>query len=133
MMNQVSAIALFTTLVSLFPTAATAFPVQAGFYQNRDRIFQIAARGDRVCYQGFSGNRLITASVSRDRDHDGFYTAHDTREYFYQQDLETMLAGSLHDLRVYRRTDEFPPRLDPILQDCLADDDDFYEELETVG
>jgi len=127
------AIAISAILATLLPQVALALPLQAGLYGTRDRIFQVVVQGDRLCYQGLSGNRFITASVKRDRRNDGFYIIHETNERLYQQDLTTLLAGPLHELQVYTLTTEFENTIDSTMESCLESNRDFYEEVETVG
>jgi len=133
-MIQRCAIACMTLAAVATPQVALAFPLQVGTYQNNNRIIEIRAQGDRICYQSFMGNRLITASVSRDRDNDNFYRVRQTEERLFQDDLETILAGPLHNLQPFTLMPNTSVTINPLLQDCLNDRNGrYYQEVETVG
>lgn len=133
-MIQRCAIAIATALAVLTPQLAAAFPLQVGRYSNGTRSFYIAERDGQMCFQGFvDGNRFVTASISRDRDNEGFFKVHETGERLFQNNLNQLLAGPLHRLDVYELQTEPPPPANELLNECLSDDDDFYEEITTVG
>jgi len=134
-MIQRCAIACMAVAAAAIPQVALAFPLQVGTYQNDNRVIEIQVREGRLCFQSFVENRFITASVARDRDNDNFYRVRETSIRLYQEDLDVILAGPLHDLQPYTRvTDPYAGTINSLLQDCLDDDDGrYYEEVETVG
>jgi len=133
-MIQRCAIAIATTLAVLTPQLAVAFPLQVGRYSNGTRSFVLAERNGQMCFQGFVGTNLfVTASISRDRDYDGFFKVHETEERLYQDSLSRLLAGPIHRLEVYELQDDAPIEMNQLLNECLEEDDDFYEAITTVG
>ena len=133
-MIQRCAIAIATALAVLTPQLAVAFPLQSGRYSNGTRSFLLVEREGQMCFQGFVGSNLyVTASISRDRDFDGFFKVHETEERLYQDTLSQLLAGPIHSLDVYDLLGEEPITINDLMNDCLDEDDDFYEEITTVG
>lgn len=133
-MIQRYAIACMTLAAVATPQVALAFPLQVGTYQNNNRVIEIRSQGDRLCYQSFAGNRLVTASIVRDRDNDNFYRVRETEERLFQEDLGTILAGPIHNLQPYTVVNSPSATINPLLQACLNHRNDrFYEAVETVG
>lgn len=133
-MIQRCAIAIATALAVLTPQLAVAFPLQVGRYGNNVRSFVLAERDGQLCFQGFVGSNLyVTASISRDRDYDGFFKVHETGERLYQDSLSRLLAGPIHRLEVYEFQSDVPIEINQLLNECLEEDDDFYEAITTVG
>lgn len=132
-MIQRCAIALTVLLGIGAPQAALALPLQAGTYSTDTRTILINVQDGRLCFQGISGNQLVTASIARDRRNDGFYRVEATEDRFYQQDLMTVLFGPLHELQRFTLNTTVPNTPDALMRQCLENDDEFYEEIETVG
>jgi hypothetical protein len=127
------AIACMSLIAVAVPQVALAIPLQAGTYTNNNRVINIRAQGDRLCFQSFSENRLVTASISRDRSNNGFYKVNETDERLYQEELGTILAGPLHELQPYAASRDYSGSVNPLMQDCLNDDGRYYDEVQTVG
>lgn len=132
-MIQRFAIACISLLSVAVPQVALAIPLQAGTYSNNNRVIDIRVQGDRLCFQSFSNNRLITASISRDRNNNGFYKVNETDERLYQEELGTILAGPLHQLQPYALSRDYSGNVNPLMRECLEDDGRYYDEVQTVG
>ncbi|MBD1912645.1 MULTISPECIES: hypothetical protein [unclassified Leptolyngbya] len=132
-MIQRYAIACITLVAVALPQVALAIPLQAGTYSNRNRIIDIRSQGDRLCFQSFSNNRLVTASISRDRSNNDFYKVNETEERLYQEELGRILAGPLHQLQPYALSNDYSGNVNPLMRECLDDNGRYYEEVQTVG
>jgi len=125
---------LCSTLTILCSTVpAIALPLQEGMYRIGSRYIQIAASGDRVCYQGFSATASTTASISPHTLPDFFvvnFKTADTKEtlVLHQPTLGNLLYGTLHNLNSWEVDNQFPESKNDAMQRCLKSQTAFLEE-----
>jgi hypothetical protein len=82
---------------------AMALPLQEGMYRIGPRYIQIAASGDRLCYQGLSARASTTASISPHTLPDFYvvnFNSTDGKEpiVLHQPTIRNLLFGTLHNL-----------------------------------
>jgi hypothetical protein len=124
----------FSTLTILCSTIpAMALPLQEGVYRIGSKYIQIAASGDRVCYQGFSARGSITASISPHTLPDFFvvnFKTADTKEplVLHQPTIGNLLYGTLHNLDSWEADYQFPASQNDAMQRCLKSQTAFLEE-----
>jgi hypothetical protein len=115
-------------MIVAFPLAAIAQPLQVGVYGIGSRYIQIATQGKRICYQGFSIRRAITASVIPEKN--GFYQIHGfTGRYLIQKDDKTLLAGEKFNLNSYEAIPDFSREVSGDLQQCLDSNKPFFKQI----
>jgi hypothetical protein len=122
-------IAIATTLLSLgLALPAAALPLQAGVYRVGSRYIQIAQKGRRMCFRGFSTNGVTTASIAPDTKNPGFYRINGYKDTVVrQQDPNILLIGELNNLSPYEADNEFPRDLTDDLKRCLNSQKPFFE------
>lgn len=100
---------------------AHGLPLQVGAYRSgANNYIQIAQKGDRLCYQGFSSRGTSVGSISPDPKLQGFYRISGFDDgVLYQPELETLLFGSPHQLSKYTADYQFSREISPTLQQCL--------------
>jgi hypothetical protein len=128
---KLKAIPIATIIFSLwFAIPAAALPLQVGIYRDGSRYIQIAQKGRRLCYRGFSINGVTTASITPDAKNPGFYLIHGFKDVVLsQQELNTLLFGELNNLLPYEADPEFPHDISPDLQRCLNSKKPFFKQV----
>lgn len=113
-----------------FSMPAFSLPLQVGVYSVGSRYIQIAQKGSRLCYRGFSANGATTASITHDSEHSGFYFVNGFNDIvLYQQDTESLLFGEKNNLQPYKANYGFPDNLGDDLQRCLQSQKPFYQQV----
>jgi hypothetical protein len=127
MIQQSLLVALTTVLGLGIATPAIALPIQQGLYTGPgSQSIQVAAKGDRICYQGVSRNGALTATLSPHPKVADFYVVEGLKiqpdgELFvvHQPTIDTLLTGTLHNLTA-RPSDTASPRdLNTTMKSCL--------------
>lgn len=98
---------------------AVANSLQAGVYNAGSRYIHITEQNGRLCYQGFSANGAITASITSDAQQPGIYQINGTDAVLQQESTEVLLFGTPDNLLPYRLNSVMPSDLASELQDCL--------------
>lgn len=124
-------IAIATTLLSLgLALPAAALPLQVGVYRVGSRYIQIAQKGRRMCFRGFSVNGATTASIASDTKNPGFYLINGYKDtVMHQQDRNILLFGEMNNLISYEADYEFPRNLTDDLKRCLNSQKPFFERV----
>lgn len=118
--------------LSTAPSTTSGLPLQVGMYRVGSRYIQIAAQGDRLCYQGSTVNGSTTASLRPMSAMPGFYQIHGWDDIFLKQETtDTILFGTKHQLGPYPADYSLPRDVNQILQACLDSREDFFQQ-ETV-
>ena len=106
--------------------SAHGLPLQVGVYRTGSNYIQIA-EGERLCYQGFSARGSIVASIAADPQHEGFYQVNGLNDIvLYQPNIETLFAGSVHQLNSYTADYSFSREISSTLQQCLTSTAPFF-------
>lgn len=100
---------------------AGGLPLQVGVYRlGTDNSIQLAQKGDRLCYQGFSSRGSSTGSIALDARLSDFSRINGFDDaVLYQPDLETLLFGPIHQLTKYTADSSASRTISPTLQQCL--------------
>lgn len=118
-------LSLLLTVLGLLGIASSAIagglPLQVGAYRlGTSNYIQIAQKGDRLCYQGFSNRGSSVGSITSDPKLSDFSRINGFEDAaLYQLDLETLLFGPLHQLTKYTADYSFSRTISPTLQQCL--------------
>ncbi|MFB8788101.1 MAG: hypothetical protein U7123_04470 [Potamolinea sp.] len=107
-----------------------ALPLQVGVYRVGSTYIQIAQKGNRLCFRGFSARGATTASIYPDSENPGFYKINGLTDLVIsQQDPKTLLFGNLNSLSSYEADYEFPRDITDDLQRCLQSKKTFLERV----
>jgi hypothetical protein len=99
---------------------AIATPLKPGAYSWASKYIQIANKGNRFCYQGFSANGTFISSLSPDAKKPGVYRLDGAQNLYIRQDSPTKISfGSLDNLLPYNTNPEFGTKLSAEMQQCL--------------
>lgn len=100
---------------------ASGLPLQVGSYRlGANNYIQIAQKGDRLCYQGFSNRGSSVGSITPDPTLQDFSRISGFNDaVLYQPDLETLLFGPIHQLAKYTADYNVSRNISPTLQQCL--------------
>lgn len=120
-----------TILFSLgFSLPAVALPLQVGVYRVGSRYIQIAQKGNRLCFRGFSARGATTASITPDSEHPDFYLINGLNDtVLHQKDLKTLFFGEMNNLELYEVNYSFPGDITDDLQRCLQSQKPFFERV----
>ena len=127
--TELGLIVMFLTSIGAENSLA-ALPLQVGVYHGGgSRYIQIAEKENRICFKGFSSNRVTVASVAADTQRKNFYKINGFDGTFVsQQDTDTVLFGPVNQLILYVADDSFPRELDDDLQECLSSQKPFFKQ-----
>jgi hypothetical protein len=132
---------LFIRLLALFPvfcgatfTAnANGLPLQSNVYRMGSGYIQVAVKGKRLCYSGSSSRGSTVASVTPDSQLNGFYRINGWSDtVLYQQDIDTLLFGSVDELIAYEADYDVPRDVNSILQHCLDSSSPFFRQTSST-
>jgi hypothetical protein len=125
---------VFSTLaICCFSIPAMALPLQEGRYRIGSKYIQIAARGNRLCYQGLSARGNTTSSITPHTSPDfyvvNFKTA-DSKEtlVLHQPTIGNLLYGTLHNLASWAADYESSRSQNDAMERCLGSQSPFLEE-----
>lgn len=123
---------LMATLLSCgTATAATAngLPLQVGMYRmGSSNYIQIAVKGDRLCYSGFSPRGSVVGSIAPDPKLAGAYQINGLDNLvLYQQDIKTLLYGEVNQLNSYASDYGAARTIGKTLQQCLDSSSPFFK------
>lgn len=104
----------------LLSELAIARPLKPGAYSWASNYIQIAKKGSRLCYQGFSTRGTLISSLSPGPKQSGLYRLDSSKDLFIRQDNLTQISyGSLDNLLPYKADRELGTQLTPGMQQCL--------------
>lgn len=104
----------------LLSELAIAMPLKPGAYSWASNSIQIAKKGSRLCYQGFSARGILISSLSPVPKQAGLYRLDSSKDLFIRQDSPTQISyGSLDNLLPYKADREFGTQPTPGMQQCL--------------
>lgn len=123
---------LMATLLSCgTATAATAngLPLQVGIYRmGSSNYIQIAVKGDRLCYNGFSPRGSAVGSIAPDPKLAGVYQINGLDNLvLYQQDIKTLLYGEVNQMNSYASDYGTARTIGRTLQQCLDSSSPFFK------
>ncbi len=123
---------LMATLLSCgIASAATAsgLPLQVGMYRmGSSNYIQIAVKGERLCYNGFSSRGSAVGSIAPDSKFQGVYRINGLDNLaLYQQDIKTLLYGEVNQMTAYTSDYETPRTISTTLQQCLDSNSPFFK------
>jgi hypothetical protein len=124
----------FFILANIFATTpALALPLQVGNYRIGSKYIQIASKGDRVCYQGKSATRAVTASVAPHSLPDFSvvnFKTDSTQEtlLLHQPAIGHLLYGTVHMLTDWEADYQMDRSLNDAMKRCLNTESPFFEE-----
>ena len=120
-----------TLLSSGIATAATAtgLPLQVGMYHmGASNYIQIAVKGDRLCYNGFSSRGSAVGSIVPDSKLPDVYRINGLDNLvLYQQDIKTLLYGEVHQMNAYEADYGAERTIGTTLQQCLDSNSAFFK------
>lgn len=126
-------LAIAAPLLLMLPAVAQAVPLQAGAYSWGSRYIQIARKGDRWCFQGFSARATSIASLSPDAKRPGLYRLHGPVEALVRQDNAKQLSyGSPNNLMPYASDREFGSEITPEMQKCLNAKTPYFKQIQST-
>jgi hypothetical protein len=112
-----------------FATSANGLPLQSKVYRMGSGYIQVAVKGKRLCYGGSSSRGSTVASITTDSQLEGFYRINGWSDtVLYQQDIDTLLFGSLDELIAYKADYNVPRDINSILQQCLDSSSPFFRQ-----
>ena len=122
---------LMATLLSfgIAPAAmASGLPLQIGMYRmGSSNYIQIAVKGDRLCYNGFSSRGSAVGSIAPDPIQ-GVYRINGLDNLvLYQQDIKTLLYGEVNQMNAYTSDYETARTIGTTLQQCLDSNAPFFK------
>ena len=124
-------ILMATLLSSGLATAATAtgLPLQVGMYRmGSSNYIQIAVKGDRLCYNGFSSRGSAVGSIAPDSKLQDVYRINGLDNLaLYQQDIKTLLYGEVHAMNAYEAEYGTDRTVGTTLQQCLDSNSAFFK------
>jgi hypothetical protein len=127
-----------TVAFSILATApAMALPLQVGNYRIGSKYIQIASKGDRVCYQGKTATRAVTASVAPHSLSD-FYVVNfktdGTQEtlVLHQPAIGHLLFGTVHTLNDWEADYQMDRSLNDAMKNCLNTQSPFFDETKSL-
>lgn len=131
--NSITVAAIVSSLS--LPVYASPLPLQEGiYYGGGSRYIQIAAKGERLCFHGYSGRGAAIASITPNPSSEGFYRIYGgIGSVLYQQDLKTLLFGSTDRLFSYEADNNLEWNISNSLQKCLESDAPFEERFDSRG
>lgn len=116
----VAAVAISLPTWLFWSAAAIAMPLKPGAYSWASNYIQVAKKGSRFCYQGFSARGTFVSSLSPAPKKPGFYQLDGSKNLFLRQDNPTQISyGSLDNLLPYKVDRAFGTQLTPEMQQCL--------------
>ena len=122
-------IAMLLTSGTVTAATATGLPLQAGIYHmGTSNYIQIAVKGDRLCYNGFSSRGSAVGSIVPDPKLQDVYRINGLDNLVvYQQDIKTLLYGEVHQMDAYAADYETARTIGTTLQQCLDSNSPFFK------
>jgi hypothetical protein len=125
--------AVAATFSLLAATPAMALPLQDGNYRIGSKYIQIASKGERICYQGKTATRAVTASVNPHSLPDFSvvnFKTDGTQEtlVLHQPAIGHLLYGSVHRLTDWEADYQIDRSQDDAMKRCLTSQVPFFEE-----
>ncbi len=112
---------------------AEAMPLQPGAYSAGSRYIQIARRGDRWCFQGFSVRATSISSLTPDPRTPSLYRLAGTKDSVVRQDRVDQLAyGSAANLLPYPANPQFGNDLSAEMKQCLNTQKPYYKQIQST-
>ncbi|MCY7324413.1 MAG: hypothetical protein LH660_22090 [Phormidesmis sp. CAN_BIN36] len=123
---------LIATLLSCGMTSAataTGLPLQVGMYRmGASNYIQIAVKGDRLCYNGFSSRGSAVGSIAPDPKFQDVYRINGLDNLvLYQQDIKTLLYGEVNQMNAYEADYGTARTIGTTLQQCLDSNSPFFK------
>ncbi len=108
---------------------ASGLPLQVGMYRmGSSNYIQVAVKGDRLCYNGFSSRGSAVGSIEPDSKLQGVYRINGLDNLvLYQQDIKTLLYGEVNQMNAYSSDYETPRTIGTTLQQCLDSNSPFFK------
>jgi hypothetical protein len=108
---------------------ANGLPLQVGMYRTgASNYIQIAVKGDRLCYNGFSSRGSAVGSISPDPKLQGVYRVNGLDNLvLYQQDIKTLLYGEVNQMNAYDADYGTARTIGTTLQQCLDSNAPFFK------
>ncbi len=117
-LSVVAAIALPSWL--FLSELAIAMPLKPGGYNWASNYIQIAKKGSRFCYQGFSARGTLISSLSPDSKKSGLYRLDVSKDLLIRQDSSTQISyGAIDNMLPYQVDPKFGTQLSSEMQQCL--------------
>jgi hypothetical protein len=120
--------------ILLTTTPVMALPLQDGNYRIGSKYIQIGSKGDRICYQGKTATRRITASVAPHNSLPDFSVVNfqtvdaKTTLVLHQPSIGHLLYGAVHNLTDWEADYQIDRSLDDTMTRCLNSQEAFFEE-----
>ena len=108
---------------------ASGLPLQVGMYRmGSSNYIQVAVKGERLCYNGFSSRGSAVGSIAPDSKLQGVYRINGLDNLvLYQQDIKTLLFGEVNQLDAYSSDYETARTIGTTLQQCLDSNSPFFK------
>ncbi|MBF2026207.1 MAG: hypothetical protein IGS48_05480 [Oscillatoriales cyanobacterium C42_A2020_001] len=128
-MNMGKLVAISVPWWLVFTEVANALPLQPGSYSWGSKYIQIAKKGDRFCYQGFSARATLIASLSPHPKYPNLHQIAGSKEMVVRQDSPDQLSyGSVNHLLPYPRDRQFGSELTAEMKQCLNAQKPYYKQ-----
>lgn len=112
---------------------AEAMPLQPGAYSSGSRYIQLARRGDRWCFQGFSARATSISSLSPDPQMPAAYRLAGTQNSVVRQDRVGQVSyGSADNLLPYQANLQFGNDLSAAMNQCLNSQKPYYKQIQST-
>jgi hypothetical protein len=112
-----------------FTANANGLPLQCKVYRMGSGYIQIAVKSKKLCYSGSSSRGSTVASITTDSQLEGFYRINGWSDtVLYQQDVDTLLFGSVDELIAYKADYNVPRDVNSTLQKCLDSSSPFFQQ-----
>ncbi len=129
------AIALTTSAIalSLSPMArAQATPLKPGLYRWGSNYIQLAQRGDRWCFQGFTARATTIASLSRNGKAPHRYQVHGMGAIVQQERPDQLAYGTADNLLPYAAEASADTTLTPKMVACLNSRRPYFQRIHST-
>lgn len=127
-----------STIIFLAPALPImALPLQEGMYRIGSKYIQIAAKGDRVCYEGMSARGGLTSSVAPHPTLPDFFLVNFlTQEgkeplVLHQPSVGQLLYGTVHQLSNWDADYQIPRDKSDRMKRCLESTKPFREDVKS--
>ncbi len=132
-MKPIAAIAIAFPLCCTWAAVAHALPLQPGAYSWASNYIQIAKRGDRWCYQGFTVRATVISSMSPDPKQRHLYHIDGMKGVVLRQDRPDQISyGDIKNLLPYAANREFGTTLTAEMTQCLNAKQSYYKQIKST-
>lgn len=132
-MKLIKTIAIAAPTWLVLSTSAHAIPLQTGAYSWGSNYIQIARKGDRFCYQGFTARATSISSLAPDPQQPDLYKLAGMKNAVLRQDTPDRISyGSKENLLPYAADPTFGTELTTEMKQCLNAKRPYYKQIRST-